>query len=54
MVAHREKKGFADVASGGKKGDAILFLPVTVFDEGRAEIGRKGLLFRPAAIIRSL
>ena len=44
MVAHREKKGFADVASGGKQRNAILFLPVTVFDEGRAEVGRKELL----------
>jgi hypothetical protein len=44
MVAHREKKGFADVASGRKKRDAILFLPVAVFDEGRAEAGRNQLL----------
>ena len=44
MVAHREKKGFADVVSGGKKGDAILFLPVTVFDEGHAEARRNQLL----------
>ena len=44
MVAHREKKGFADVASGGKQRDAILFLPVAVFDEGRAEAGRNELL----------
>ena len=44
MVAHREKKGFADVASGGKQRNAILFLPVTVFDEGSAEVGRKELL----------
>ena len=44
MVAHREKKGFADVASGGKERDAILFLPVAVFDEGRAEAGRNQLL----------
>ena len=39
MVAHCEKKGFADAASGGKKRDAILFSPVTVFDEGCAETG---------------
>ena len=44
MVAHREKKGFADVASGRKKRDAILFLPVAVFDEGGAEAGRNQLL----------
>src|SRR5258708_13652041 len=43
MVAHREKKGFAEVASGRKKRDAILFLPVAVFDEGRAEAHRKQL-----------
>src|SRR5438034_7066005 len=40
MVAHRQKKGLADVPSGGKKRDAILFLPVAVFDEGHAEAGR--------------
>ena len=40
MVAHREKKGCADVTSGASKRDAILFLPVTVFDEEHA-IGRK-------------
>ena len=44
MVAHREKKGFAEVASSRKKRDAILFLPVAVFDEGRAEAGRNQLL----------
>src|SRR5207249_11462582 len=44
MVAHREKKGFAEVVSGRKKRDAILFLPVAVFDEGRAEAGRSQLL----------
>ena len=44
MVAHCEKKRFADVASGGKQRDAILFLPVTVFDEGSAKVGRKELV----------
>ena len=44
MVAHCEKKGFADVARSRKQWNAILFLPVTVFDEGRAEVGRKELL----------
>jgi hypothetical protein len=44
MVAHREKKGFAEVASGRKKRDAILFLPVEVFDKGRAETERNQLL----------
>ena len=43
MVAHREKKRFADAFSGGKKRDAILFLPVTVFDEGHAEASRNQL-----------
>jgi hypothetical protein len=44
MVAHREKKGFADAVSGGKKRDAILFLPVAVFDEGGADARRNQLL----------
>src|SRR5207248_5806773 len=44
MVAHREKKRFADVASGRKQRNAILFLPVTVFDEGHAEASRNQLL----------
>src|SRR5438552_19217363 len=44
MVAHREKKGFVETVSGGKKRDAILFLPVAVFDEGGAEAGRNQLL----------
>src|SRR4029077_11163062 len=44
MVAHREKKGCADLTCGRKQRNAVLFLPVTVFDEGRAEAGRKELL----------
>ena len=44
MVAHRQKKRFTDAISGGKKGYAILFLPVTVFDEGHAEARRNQLL----------
>src|SRR5207244_8081587 len=44
MVAHRQKKRFADTVSGGKKRYAILFLPVTVFDEGRAKASRNQLL----------
>ena len=33
MIAHREEKRHADVAGGGKKRDAVLFLPLVIFNE---------------------
>src|SRR5207247_7441192 len=35
MVAHREKKGFAEVASGRERSDAMSFWPVAAFDDRR-------------------
>ena len=40
MIAHREEKRCADVAGGSKKRDAILFLPIAIFDEGHVHTGR--------------
>ena len=44
MIAHGEDKGCTDVPGGSKKRDAIVFLPILIFDEGRADAGRNQLL----------
>src|SRR5205814_10393863 len=44
MVAHREEKRSANVASRREHRNAILFLPIGIFDETRIETGRNQLL----------
>src|SRR5215468_4103231 len=44
MVAHRQEKRRRDAISCCENGNAILFLPIAIFDEKRVEAARKQLL----------
>src|SRR5204862_7231465 len=46
MIAHGEKKRCADVTHGCKQRDAVLFLPVTIYDKRRADMRRDQLFCR--------